>query len=245
MTIPRAFISYSHDSQDHKRWVLELATRLRNVGVDAILDQWELGPGDDIPHFMEQNLAVADRVLMICTENYVKKANTGDGGVGYEKMIVTAAMMRRIDSNKAIPIIRQNGSHLLPVFLSSKMYLDFTREDQYEAAFDELTRTLHSAPLFVKPPITTQPFAPVKAVKRTGDGVLELMKSAIAVFESTKSGHFSYRNLGSVWPGSRTMMDVLLEQAEAEGILVSHPTGYIEITKKGKIYALENKLAAD
>ena len=74
--IPKAFLSYSHDSLDHKKWVLDLATRLRSNGVESIIDQWSLGPGDDLPHFMEQNLATADRVLMICTENYVQKANT-------------------------------------------------------------------------------------------------------------------------------------------------------------------------
>ena len=88
-TIPKAFVSYSHDSQEHKKWVLDFATRLRNSGVDAILDQWELQPGDDLPHFMEKYLRTSDRVLMICTDQYVEKANTGAGGVGYEKMIVT------------------------------------------------------------------------------------------------------------------------------------------------------------
>ncbi|WP_211227219.1 SEFIR domain-containing protein [Saccharospirillum impatiens] len=39
MTIPRVFISYSHDSQLHKKWVLDIATRLRNSGIDAIVDQ--------------------------------------------------------------------------------------------------------------------------------------------------------------------------------------------------------------
>ena len=64
MAIPKAFISYSHDSQEHKKWVLDFATRLRNNGVDAALDQWDLKPGDDLPHFMERGLASADRVLM-------------------------------------------------------------------------------------------------------------------------------------------------------------------------------------
>lgn len=58
MTIPRVFISYSHDSQSHKKWVMDFAIRLRNSGVDAILDQWELKPGDDLTHFMERNLAI-------------------------------------------------------------------------------------------------------------------------------------------------------------------------------------------
>jgi|ERR1043166_170844 hypothetical protein len=150
--IPKAFISYSHDSQDHKKWVLDFATRLRNAGVDAILDQWELRPGDDLPHFMERHLAAADRVLMVCTENYVKKANAGAGGVGYEKMIITADLLKSIDSNKVIPIIRQTGTHNVPVFLKSKLFLDFSRLDQFEFGFDELVRTLHDAPLFVKPP---------------------------------------------------------------------------------------------
>ena len=35
---PRVFVSYSHDSQDHKNWVLTLATRLVKNGVDVILD---------------------------------------------------------------------------------------------------------------------------------------------------------------------------------------------------------------
>ena len=46
--IPKAFISYSHDSSDHKRWVAVLATKLRENGVDVILDQWDLSLGDDL-----------------------------------------------------------------------------------------------------------------------------------------------------------------------------------------------------
>lgn len=85
MNPPRVFVSYSHDSADHKGWVLDFATTLRNRGVDAVLDQWDLKPGDDLPHFMETQLEAADYVLMICTDKYVKKANAGEGGVGYEK----------------------------------------------------------------------------------------------------------------------------------------------------------------
>ena len=109
MEIPKAFISYSYDSQEHKKWVLELATRLRNNGIDAILDQFELQAGDDVPHFMETNLAKADKILMICTDRYVQKANEGTGGVGYEKMIITSNLMQNIDESKIIPIIRQEA----------------------------------------------------------------------------------------------------------------------------------------
>lgn len=45
---PKVFISYSHDSEEHKEWVLELATNLRKHGIDVILDQWELAVGKDL-----------------------------------------------------------------------------------------------------------------------------------------------------------------------------------------------------
>ena len=244
MTIPKVFVSYSHDTQAHKKWVLELSTRLRKVGVDAALDQWDLGPGDDIPLFMERNLSSADRVIMVCTEKYVEKANAGTGGVGYEKMIITADVMKKVDSNKVIPIVRQEGTHLVPVFLKSKLYLDFSREDQFEESFDDLTRSVHNAPLFVKPEISTSPFEPVAGTaKRSGDALLELMAYLMDIFEQTRDGgYIPYRYVAEHWPGSRAMLDILLEQAKSAGLVKAITSAYIEITLKGKIYAIENKL---
>ncbi|MCU1267514.1 MAG: hypothetical protein JWM21_3832 [Acidobacteria bacterium] len=242
MSIPKAFISYSHDSQKHKKWVLDLATRLRNTGVDAILDQWELGPGDDLPHFMERHLASADRVLMICTDRYVEKANAGAGGVGYEKMIVTADLLKTIDSNKVIPIIRQSGTYARPTFLKSKLFLDFSRDDQYEFSFDELTRALHNAPLFVKPPVGNNPFDPIKSPERSGDALAKLMTVVVSMFESQSHEDMHYSSLLQTWSGSRTMFDILVEEARAEGLLTLDTYRFLQITAKGKLYALQHKL---
>lgn len=53
MTNPKVFISYAWESEALKDWVRNLAIELRNKGVDAKLDQWEVVPGDQLPHFME------------------------------------------------------------------------------------------------------------------------------------------------------------------------------------------------
>ncbi|VVO38867.1 hypothetical protein PS712_05645 [Pseudomonas fluorescens] len=246
MSIPKVFISYSHDSQEHKQWVLEFATRLRNSGVDAILDQWELQPGDDLPHFMERNLASSDRVLMICTERYVEKANSGAGGVGYEKMIVTADLMKTIDSNKVVPLIRQSGTHETPTFLRSKLFIDFSSDDQTEFSFDELIRTLHGTPLFVKPPVGNSPFTPVEKnpPERQGDAVLELMKTVVGVFESQNEDYIDYSKVRSKIKVSRLMLDVLIEQAKEEGLLTQDSGKYLYLTTKGKQYALFHKITS-
>ena len=157
---PKVFISYSHDSPEHKRWVSELAARLRHNGIDAILDQWDLGPGDDITLFMESGLRDSDRVLVICTDTYVSKANAGEGGVGYERMIVTAQLIQNLGTNKFIPVIRQaSGEEKTPTFLGTRVFIDFTAESQFDAAFEKLLRELHREPIVKKPPLGKSPFA--------------------------------------------------------------------------------------
>ena len=104
---PKVFISYSHDSPEHKQWVSELGAKLRHKGVDVILDQWDLGLGGDLTLFIEQGITESDRVLVICTDSYVSKANAGKDGVGYERMIVTAELFENLGTDKFIPVIRQ------------------------------------------------------------------------------------------------------------------------------------------
>ena len=187
MESPVIFISYSHDSQPHKQWVLELATRLRRSGIDAILDQWDLGPGGDLPHFMEQSLARSSRIVMICTERYVEKANAGLGGVGYEKMIVTADLLKQIGSKRVIPIVRQRGTVNLPTFLSSKVYIDLSTDDQFETGMDQLLRGVLNAPLFVKPPIGSAPFEPVQGTPKPTNPppVTQFMQAVAAVYDKS------------------------------------------------------------
>ncbi|MBN3174544.1 toll/interleukin-1 receptor domain-containing protein [Pectobacterium brasiliense] len=241
MSIPKAFVSYSHDSLEHKKWVLDLATRLRNNGVDAILDQWDLRPGDDLPSFMEQGLISADRILMVCTDKYVEKANSGAGGVGYEKMIVTADLLKTIDSNKVIPLIRQSGHFNVPNFLRSKLFLDFSHPDQYEFSFDELIRALHNAPLYEKPPVANNPFVPISQTppNRTGDGVLEVI---VEQFENQASERISYGRLIMQAPMSRIMLDLYIEEAKSLGLITQDIINDVILTTNGKNYAVNHKL---
>lgn len=160
MSPPKIFISYSHDSQNHKGWVVSLATDLRKNGVEAVLDRWDLKPGQDIAMFMQRGIGEADRVLLICTEAYVNKAEAGQGGVGYERLIVTSEVVSSIDTTKFIPIIRDNTStKKVPAFLGPRLYVDFTEDDKYEANLHELLRELLNAPASAKPTIGPNPFS--------------------------------------------------------------------------------------
>ena len=243
--IPKVFVSYSHDSQDHKKWVLDLATRLRTSGVDAILDQWDLKPVDDLPSFMEKSLQTADRVLVICTDRYVEKANGGKGGVGYEKMIVTADLLKNIESNKVIPIIRQDGTHSVPTFIQTKLFVDFSINGDHEFAFDELLRTLLDAPLFVKPEIGNNPFQKVDdhPAEKRGDPVLELMKVVVQAHNQSEQKWISYSIVRKISGISRISLDYFIQMAVGEGLLRADSDGDLYLTDKGRHYAMQNRIA--
>ncbi|MGE0803378.1 MAG: toll/interleukin-1 receptor domain-containing protein, partial [Lautropia sp.] len=163
---PKLFISYSHDSQSHKDWVLTLATRLVANGVDVVLDQWDLTLGSDLPRFMEGGLTQAERVLAICTEAYVEKANRGKGGVGYEKMILTAQLIQDVSSDRIVAVVRSGvATPPVPTFLSSRVYIDFRDDLAFEGKYGELIRDLHGQKISPRPPLGSNPFeaaAPAK-----------------------------------------------------------------------------------
>ncbi|WP_263227095.1 toll/interleukin-1 receptor domain-containing protein [Pseudomonas alabamensis] len=185
----KVFISYSHDNDEHKAWVLKLATDLRANGLDAILDQWDLMLGSNLPRFMEQGLSSSEKVLVICTNNYNEKSNAGKGGAGYEGQILTAEIFRRQDSVKYIPIVRGATSDpKVPTCLDGRVYTDFTNAESYETNLKGLIHELYGVKLAPKPALGPNPF-------------LELPKPK-PILNTSSTAFFSER-FGLAFPGVR------------------------------------------
>ncbi len=162
--IKRVFISYSHDSRLHKEWVRALAEYLMKNGIEVVLDQWEVDYGDDLPAFMESAIRNTDRVIVICTDAYIEKANLGVGGVGYEKTIVTAEILRDArDRRRFVPVVRNvEGSDRLPAFFGAALYLDLSDGVDIDERRDELVRLIYEVPP-TKPALGTSPYIPAQA----------------------------------------------------------------------------------
>lgn len=160
MEHPNVFISYSHDSDVHKAWVLKLASDLRSHGVNAILDQWELRLGSDLRFFMENGLSDANLVICICSENYVNKVNAGKGGSGYEGMIMTQSLLQNANTEFVISIVRNNSAvQKVPLAFGSKLYIDFSDDSQYVARYQELLERIYGEDSKKKPPLGKNPFS--------------------------------------------------------------------------------------
>jgi hypothetical protein len=157
------FISYSHDSDAHKDWVLQIASRLRSNGVNVILDRWNIKLGSDLASFMERGLSSSNRIICVCSENYVKKSDSGKGGAGYEKQIMTAELINDQNTNWVIPLIKNNaGSKKVPTFLAGRLYISFEEPLLYESKYEELLRDLLDEPVLPIPPIGKNPFRTIR-----------------------------------------------------------------------------------
>ena len=155
--VPKVFISYSWDGEAHENWVLKLATKLRDNGIDAILDQWELELGKLIPNFMENSVTKSDRVICVITPNYNEKTINLHGGVGYEYSIISAEIMDKIDTQKFIPLLKEGDNESIPKSLKGRTYIDMRNDNRFDDRLEDLLRDIYKEPKNKKPPIGRRP----------------------------------------------------------------------------------------
>ena len=142
---PRVFVSYSWDSDPHRKWVLDLSTRLRSNGTDVILDHWHLAPGDRMAAFMETSIRESDLVLIVCTPPYKQKADKRTGGVGYEDSIMAGELLTERNERKFVPVLRGGlWVDCAPSWLLDKYYIDLNGDPYPEIRYRDLLATIHN-----------------------------------------------------------------------------------------------------
>ena len=162
MANPKLFISYSWTNPDHELWVLNLATELRDSGVDVILDKWDLKEGHDANAFMEKMVNDPDikKVSLVCDKAYAEKADGRSGGVGTETQIISSEVYAKQDQDKFVAILKERdetGKAYLPAYYRSRIYIDLSDPESYVANFEQLLRWIYDKPLFKKPDLGTEP----------------------------------------------------------------------------------------
>ncbi|MDD5081438.1 MAG: TIR domain-containing protein [Candidatus Omnitrophica bacterium] len=159
---PKLFISYSWSSQEHEQWVLQLATELRESGVDVIFDKWDLKEGHDADVFMEKMVIdqEVEKVMLVCDRVYAEKADKRKGGVGTEGQIISKKIYEQVDQSKFVAVISEKddmGKPYLPIYYSSRIYIDFSSYELYSENFERLLRWIFDRPLHVKPKLGKMP----------------------------------------------------------------------------------------
>jgi hypothetical protein len=159
---PVAFVSYSWDSPGHKEWVRELAERLAESGVDVILDQWHLGPGQSVTHFMESSIKRAEFIVVVCTPNYARRSNARKGGVGYEQQIISGHMAQGLKTKRFVPVLRRGTlqpgrNNAVPTHLSGIYAVDLRKAEGSEEELENLIRAIFAKPRYRPPSLGKAP----------------------------------------------------------------------------------------
>lgn len=146
---PTVFISYSHDNDEHEKWVKKLYNDLLSRNVKVFFDQVDLRLGSDIRFFIENGLKSSSIILCIFSESYVDKVEKGFGGAGYEGMIITAPLLKNANTDNIIPILRNNPDKKIPLAFQTKLYIDFSSDVKYLENFSKLLDRITGADLVI------------------------------------------------------------------------------------------------
>ena len=124
------FISYSHDSDQHRDRVLGVSERLRRDGYDTRLDQYVNGsPPKGWPLWMLDRLDEAESVLVVCTETYYRRFRGHEQpdrgkGVVWEGALITQELYdSRSCTLKFVPVLFDAGdAHFIPELMRSRTH---------------------------------------------------------------------------------------------------------------------------
>ncbi|MGW6138962.1 TIR domain-containing protein [Streptomyces sp. NPDC055140] len=169
---PRVFVSYSHDSDEHRQRVLDLIQALRRNGVDAWADFFvESTPPANWPVWMQNQVEDADYVLTVVTETYARRFNQKEvpgigAGVRWEGTLVTADIYYgTTEKVKYIPVIfSAEDFEYIPTLL--KMTNRYVVSPDDDSSLIPLLRHLLQAPEFVPgqigeaPPLVSRESSP-------------------------------------------------------------------------------------
>ena len=225
---PKVFIS--HASEDKERFVKKFALKLRNKGVDAWLDRWEIKPGDSlVDKIFEEGIGECSAFIIILSKNSVNKK--------WVKEELSCAVVSRIEKSTKIIPVKIDDNINIPTSINHLYRVNITNLDHYENDFEDIYNTIYN--VNQKPPLgkpskhifheyEVPGFNQLDSLilKATGDVVLK--KNRIYIQGSEAISELSNYEI------SKESITESLEILESQGIIMIQKTGgkleYYQIT---------------
>lgn len=157
----RVLVSYTQESAAHRVRCRELADRLRNDGIEAWIDQYVPAPPEGWPRWMEQQIAAAKFVILVCTPTFRRRFEGREApgvgrGASWEGLISTQLLYDNGARNdKLVPVLFEDAvEEAVPVVLRP-----FTRYTLW-TGYDALLRHLSDQPATLPPPVGSRKVLP-------------------------------------------------------------------------------------
>lgn len=174
---PRVFVSYAHESAEHKDQVLAFATFLREAGIAAVLDMWSADGRRDWYAWAIREMTDADFVLVVASERY-RRWGDGSGpnkehrGVQSEATLLRELVYsdRAVWLPKILPVVLPgHGIDQIPLFLQPTTASHYVLTSFTTAGAEELLRVILRQPGHIAPEVrTSRPVLPPHSAGPSG-----------------------------------------------------------------------------
>lgn len=157
----KVFISYSHESDSHQRFVLSLSDRLRRDGIDCMIDQYLNSlPLEGWKRWLINQVQEADFVLVIFTERYLQyfkdDYHESLDGLAFEQQAISTEHFKNKGSNtKIIPIttLDTDIEYIPKIFQEYAVYRLNSSSMLNDPQYKMLYRRLTGQPQYSLPPM--------------------------------------------------------------------------------------------
>lgn len=146
---PKVFVS--HASEDHERFVLPFATKLRSHGIDAWVDKWEMLPGDSlVDKIFEEGIKSAHAIIVVLSKYSVDKR--------WVREELNVGMVKKINQgSKLIPVVIDDCE--IPECLRSTVRESIKDTSSYDAELERIVMSVYGhrdKPALGEPPTYTR-----------------------------------------------------------------------------------------
>ncbi|GLW91300.1 toll/interleukin-1 receptor domain-containing protein [Actinokineospora globicatena] len=179
--MPRVFVSYTHDSEEHKDAVLHLAHALSANGVSVCLDRWHL-ERQDWYTWAVREIESADFVVVVASARY-RTVTDGYGtptenlGLQCEAAILREKLQseRPLWTRKILPVLLPGrGIGDIPLVFQPNSVNHYPIADYTTDGMEDLLRVIHGKPAYERPLPGTPPPLPPRTVTLPTPHAVEL-----------------------------------------------------------------------
>jgi hypothetical protein len=162
--MPTVFVSYAHESDEHREQVLRFATFLRASGITAELDLWSEHARRDWSAWAIEQITSADFVIVVASERY---RQWGDGGGPVDRhrgvQSETALLRELVYSDRAaslpriLPVVLPGHRvDQIPLFLQPHTASHYMVSSFTTAGAERLLRVILERPGHLTPPVGSE-----------------------------------------------------------------------------------------
>lgn len=158
---PKVFVSYAHESEEHKAQVLAFASFLREMGVAAVLDLWATDARRDWSSWAIREMTDADFVLVVASDRYRSSGDGNGPNTEHRGVQAEAALLRDLVHGdratwlpKILPVVLPGlTTSGIPLFLQPHTASHYRVDSFTPAGADELLRVILSQPGYIAPAV--------------------------------------------------------------------------------------------